>query len=365
MTKNKLVTIITVSVLSVTIIGLSIGWGVTCANNKKTTWHAPMLSLTIDADYVTTGTFATNRLFGTYDAQKYNASTLTLAAGDFTSGQYNAAAIAARPITKESLLANNAVKMNAKLDYKGAETYNAQFRVNIYEITWNTFRTGSITRANAKPLDVNADDEYENGAAIPLYRGSATPTNANHLKGATDPTRWYFDRLSFVSGTDAVATQAIEVPTGTQVLANSDWDHPDLLWGSTTAPNAGANDVRVLHNRTVNAENNWFDIRTTRLGHTAATGGTVLPGTTNGTYTINKDTISYYADTELYFIGLKPGRYVISYFMEVPDWEGHVHRYNIVAYTSTVITVTDGVNSGWHIDNAADWVNRPTTVTYA
>ena len=124
------------------------------------------------------------------------------------------------------------------------------------------------------------------------------------------------------------------------------------------APVTPAANVRLLHNRTIDVvgqepQNEWFDIRVTNLGNTN-TGGTGTPAA----FTINKNTISSFADTEFYFAALVPGRYVVAFFLEEPDWVGHFHRFNVLAYTSTVITVTDRTSSPWHSGNSANW-SRP------
>ena len=146
---KKIITWIAAAVLSVAAGGTVIGCGASAAGNNTTNWFAPMLGLTVNADYSRTGDGATNKLFGTYDAQMYNTSSLPLNAEDFTAGVYTGAA----PISKEILAANNAVRMNALLDYQGTESFNVRLRVQVFEVAWNDTYSRTISREDAVRFD--------------------------------------------------------------------------------------------------------------------------------------------------------------------------------------------------------------------
>lgn len=119
-----------------------------------------------------------------------------------------------------------------------------------------------------------------------------------------------------------------------------DWKHPNVFGGSYedgVRPAAHA-DILML----CQYDSKWWNIRTAALGG-ANTGGleyTIIGISSNtATLLINKTTASDYDGQDFYIVGLTEGRYVITYYMEAPDYVGHFHGYNIIASTSAIITV--------------------------
>jgi hypothetical protein len=302
-----------------------------CTTEHIEDWVAPMLAFNIHADKCLQGTFVMRT------HRELEVDTL--------------GRVVTENVTTSANLGANAVRATARFDYRGSQEWNVRFRVAVSRINWlpatniSNAAYRSITRANAS---IVAGVEYSQGADLNVFAGNANPVHANHLAGATNPNRWYFNRPNFVASTDEANTRAVEIPAGqlSMVILAPGWSHPNMLINHSMTNVATNQDVLVLLEGTHERAPALWNIRQANFGGVHTGGIADIAADIPATFLINKNTAHNYASQDFFIVGLTPGRYVVSYFMTVTDCSGHWHNFNVLAYTSSVITVSD-INSPW------------------
>ena len=301
-------------------VGLLIGCDGDTDKGNPVEWFAPMLAFDIHTDKCSQDT----HIMKTHTALTVD----------------NTGRVTTADVTASTNLGTNAVRATARFDYRGEQEFNARFRVAVSRIDW---RPTSITRANAS---IVAGITFEAGANLSIIAGNFDPTSAAYLDGATNARAWYFNRPDFNADNDVRNTRAVEIPAENLGLTIYDWAHPNFLIGHNMPSVANNADVFVLMEGAHQGDPALWNIRQANFGGPNTGGIADVAAGIPATFLINKDTADNFAEQDFYIVGLTTGRYMISYFMTIPDYAGHWHNFDIIAHTSTIITVSD-TNSPW------------------